>query len=70
MSGHETDQRDIKAWSDQDLVEAFLLIADADQNSALNQVVLGEMNRRASGGHHDVAASLDRRRLWDYGGDR
>ncbi len=70
MSGHETDQQDIKAWGDQDLVEAFLLIADTDQNASLNQAVLAEMNRRASGGCHDVATSKERRRLWDYGWDR
>jgi hypothetical protein len=70
MFGHEADQRNIKSWCDQDLLEAFLLIADADQNSSLDQAVLGEMNRRASGGHHDAATSTERRRLWDYGRDR
>lgn len=70
MSGHETDQRNIKTWGDQDLVEAFLLIADTDQNASLDQAVLGEMNRRASGGHHDAATSTERPRLWDYGRDR
>ncbi|SER79209.1 hypothetical protein [Sphingobium sp. YR768] len=70
MAGHGTDQRDVKAWGDQDLVEAFLMIAEADQNSSLDQAVLGEMNRRASGGQHDAATSTERPRLWDYGRDR
>jgi hypothetical protein len=70
MPGHETDQRNIKAWGDQDLVEAFLLIVEADHKSPLDQAVLGEMNRRASGGHHDATTSSERRRLWDYGRSR
>lgn len=70
MSGHDTGPRDIEAWGDQDLVEAFLMIADADQNASLDKAVLGEMNRRASGGHHDAATSTERPRLWDYGRDR
>lgn len=67
MAGHGTDQRDVKAWGDQDLVEAFLMIAETDHKSPLDQAVLAEMNRRASGGHHDAATSTERRRLWDYG---
>ncbi len=70
MSGHGTDQRDVKTWGDQDLVEAFLMIAEAGQNASFDQAILGEMNRRASGGHHDAATSTARRRLWDYSRDR
>lgn len=35
MAGHGTDQRDVKAWGDQDLVEAFLMIVEADHKSPL-----------------------------------
>lgn len=70
MAGPGTEARDVKAWNDQDLTEAFLLIRQGDASNPLDQDVLSEMNRRAlGGGRHAELPIIRRSKLWNYGQD-
>lgn len=69
MPEPEIEARAVKAWDDQDIAEAFLLVGTADQNRTLDQAVLAEMQRRALGGQNNASHYVQRPRLWDFGQD-
>ena len=61
--------QEARSWCDQDLAEAFLLIADADEGRPLGKAIFAEMNRRAIGRRMPDEPFVERPRLWRFGPD-